>query len=252
MAFWAFCKQQKKMAAESGWPEGSALLSAADKVSKKQRSDPVGKRIDETTGMLNDWLEDDERHGDSEMAEEKPLGEEDHERAKSLATLVDRLEANDPKAMVHEYHKELAALVNKLAKAIDKAIPARVEQSLPDLDLDPKLIDQAIYTHLLSVGLFDVAETLRDEAALEVGGAPGGDLAPPLRELHAACGAMRAHQTGPALEWVGRHQEELSDRGASLRFLLHRLQARARRETKGKRGGKAMRECCAAVPGGEA
>ena len=203
-----------------GW-DGSALLQQVDKLAKKQRTDPVTKRLDEMIGLLDGWL-------DGEGAPDASTNTSDHERAHSLARLVERLEAGDPKGQaVREYHKELSALVTKLGKAIDKAMPARVDQALPDLEVNPRLVDQAIYTHLLAVGLFDVAEAVCEDAELGGGAAASSsqpELAPRLRELHEICGAMRERRPAAALEWVERHAPELRERGAGLRFLLHRLQ----------------------------
>ena len=141
-------------------------------MAKKQRTDPTSNRLDDMIASLCGWLQE---HCDEAVCPDTPSvhancaaqpSEVDYERAKSLLALEESLEAASHKDIIHEHHKELASMVSTLGKAIDKTIPGNVNQVLPQLQLEPRLVDEAVCIHLLSVGLFDVAESLCTEACL--------------------------------------------------------------------------------------
>lgn len=213
-----------------GWDPsaGSSLLQHVERLAKKQRTDVAEKHVDEIIAALSGWLEE---NGESGASVEPPAdtdmgdtsaSEADRVRARSLSALIDSLGVENRKEAIHEYHKELTSLVSKLGKAIDKVVPGNLDQALPQLELDPRLIDEAVCTHLLSVGLFGVAEALVAEAGLD--GSRCMALMPDLREIHSLCDAMRERRLAPALQWLARKRPELRERGAWLEFCLHRLQ----------------------------
>lgn len=150
---------------------GEPLLQHVEKLAKKQRTDPTSKRLDEMIAALSGWLDENVEEGAAVEVNEKEKksapSEADQARGRSLSVLIDSLGAAQHREAFHEHHKELTSLVTKLGKAIDKVVPNNLDQALPQVHLEARLIDEAVCTHLLSVGLFDVAEALSAEAGLD-------------------------------------------------------------------------------------
>lgn len=138
---------------------------------------------------------------------------------------------------------------NNYQKALDKLFR---DKSLPSTELDAlsnqsTLINRAVYLHLLREGLFEVADTMQEEAArraavqrsiqhsrgLDISVEdpigldkydPGGMLNR-FREMHEILQQLRVQRNlVPAMDWARQNSKDLTERGSNLGFELCRLQ----------------------------
>lgn len=146
-----------------GFSTLEAVATALDKVAKKQRTDPTESKIDDMLGLLTGWL----GSGADSDGDEEVVDETDCEAAgsESFAALVEEVESVGGKDAVKEHLKELGLLVTKLGKAVDKTVSGDLDQALPGAQLDRRLIDEAVATHLLAEGHFEVAEAFICDAS---------------------------------------------------------------------------------------
>ncbi|KAJ9611759.1 hypothetical protein H2200_004943 [Cladophialophora chaetospira] len=144
--------------------------------------------------------------------------------------------------------KETHGQHNKYSKALDKIFKDKVPSNEIDaLSAHPRLINRAIYLHLLREGLFDVASTLHSEAVerqrnqQETAAQLGLDVLMdhPLGLEKSAEESMQEqfsnmyhilselkdnHNLQPAIEWARENAAALEARGSNLEFELCRLQ----------------------------
>src|SRR5271154_3614863 len=137
---------------------------------------------------------------------------------------------------------------NKYARALDKLFKdkALLSDEIDALSSHSTLINRAIYLHLLREGLFDVANTLHNEAEemlkqrQEIAASMGVDveLDHPLgldklfpedierqfSSMYNILSELKERNLQPAIEWARQHSEALEVRGSNLEFELCRLQ----------------------------
>ncbi|ESN98643.1 hypothetical protein HELRODRAFT_185022 [Helobdella robusta] len=120
-------------------------------------------------------------------------------------------------------HKDLHATVSKIGKTIDKNFMSDFHHIFSEKTFDStnfQEIAQVISDHFLQHGLIDVANSLAQEAELDV----KDYNKEPYLQLYYILEALKNNNFQPALEWVDKHREELQSIQSMLEFKIHRLQ----------------------------
>jgi E3 ubiquitin-protein transferase RMND5 len=144
--------------------------------------------------------------------------------------------------------REIYGGQNKYARALDKLFKDKtlLSDEIDALSSHSTLINRAIYLHLLREGLFDVANTLHNEAeemlkqrqdiAASMGvnvelDHPLGldklfpeDIERQFSSMYNILSELKERNLQPAIEWARQHSEALEVRGSNLEFELCRLQ----------------------------
>lgn len=114
--------------------------------------------------------------------------------------------------------KELNIHLNKYLKFLEKNFNPEISKACVNVDFDPHIVNHIIASHFYHVGLFDVADSLINEA-----GEPEAiSLRSRFLELHQILEATRHRNLEPALNWVSTHRENLKQVGSDLELKLHR------------------------------
>jgi hypothetical protein len=120
-------------------------------------------------------------------------------------------------------HKDLHGMVSKVGKAIDKNFTPDfnsiyVEGAFDDDD-STKDINRVICEHFLRQGQLDIAESLIQDAGLDI----DVEKKRPFFELHYILESLHRRDLEPALSWARTNRECLQSNKSSLEFKLHRL-----------------------------
>lgn len=117
--------------------------------------------------------------------------------------------------------KDLHSAINKLSKALDKAVDMQQDicRGMRDWQFDQQLLNKVIAEHLYREGRFELADQFVAEAAL-----PGGpELKATYVALHTVLQEIKRQKLAPALEWAQQHRAALSQDGSpsGFEFRLH-------------------------------
>ncbi|XP_050398416.1 E3 ubiquitin-protein ligase RMND5A [Patella vulgata] len=119
-------------------------------------------------------------------------------------------------------HKELHGSVSKVGKSVDRNFISDFTAVTPDTFENAKnnnLLNEVICEHFLRQGMLDIAESLTQDARLEV----DSSRKEPFLELHRILEALKQRDLDPALEWACINRDILIAQRSSLEFKLHRL-----------------------------
>lgn len=126
------------------------------------------------------------------------------------------------KKEVDDKQKEIYSAISRLGKAIDKKFSQPLP-SYPDLfasDASVGALERTIALHLLRTGQFETAETLLNEASIDI----DPQVTANFQTLHDILKALRNDDIGPALAWAVKSRPFLEFRASPLEFHLHRAQ----------------------------
>ncbi|KAI8777676.1 E3 ubiquitin-protein ligase RMND5A-like [Biomphalaria glabrata] len=139
----------------------------------------------------------------------------------SVVEFIDR--AKSVSNSVSTCHKDLHGSVSKLGKTIDRNFTSDFSSVITEGAFDGEwrqtLLNEVICEHFLRQGMLDIAESLNEDASLEL----SQERKEPFLELHRILEALRQHILEPALDWAERNRDELNRKKSPLEFKLHRL-----------------------------
>ncbi|CAI9104163.1 OLC1v1002787C1 [Oldenlandia corymbosa var. corymbosa] len=137
-----------------------------------------------------------------------------------IAELKNRLTKVGPLGKLEDLQKEQSINLSKCQKVLEKTFNPDIAKAYRYVDFDRHSLNQVILSHFYREGLFDVADSLINEAAEpEV-----ISLRWKFVEMHQILEAVKYRNLEPALRWATENQEELNNRGSLLKLTLHKLQ----------------------------
>jgi hypothetical protein len=129
----------------------------------------------------------------------------------------------DTVARLSSDHKDVHGMVSKVGKAIDKNFTTDFNSIYVDGAFDSeestKDINRVVCEHFLRQGQLDIAESLIEEAGLDI----DTEKKRPFFELHYILESLQRRDLGPALSWAQINRESLQEHNSTLEFKLHRL-----------------------------
>lgn len=121
-------------------------------------------------------------------------------------------------------HREFHSSVSKIGKAIDKNFTSDyscMDKRAVWRDSESKqLLNKVIVEHFLRKGMLDIADELIREDKLNI----SDEEKRPFADINYILEALKSHNIEPALEWVNKNRQQLSEQKSNLEFKLHRLQ----------------------------
>ncbi|RUS89327.1 hypothetical protein EGW08_002934 [Elysia chlorotica] len=139
----------------------------------------------------------------------------------TIKDFIDRAKATN--ISVGNAHKDLHGSVSKLGKTVDRNFTtdfsAVITEGAFDGEWKQRLLNEVICEHFLRQGMLDIAESLNEDAHLQLPHV----RKEPFLELHRILESLRQHILDPALQWAEQNREELNRRKSPLEFKLHRL-----------------------------
>lgn len=137
-----------------------------------------------------------------------------------LAELRNKLSMIVPLNQLEGSQKELNLSLSKYQKVLEKTVNPDISKAYRNVDFDTHVLHQIILNHFYRECLFDVADSLIEEA-----GEPEAiSLRLKFVELHEILEAMKSRNLEPALRWVSENLEQLKECGSLLKLKLHKLQ----------------------------
>lgn len=137
-----------------------------------------------------------------------------------LSELKNKLNMIGPLNQLEGSQKELNMNLSKYQKVLEKTLIPDISKAYRYVDFDRHILHQIILSHFYREGLFDVADSLIDEA-----GEPEAiSLRLKFIEMHQILEAMKSRNLEPALRWVSENCEQLKESGPFLKLRLHKLQ----------------------------
>lgn len=193
--------------------ELNSIKDAFDRVSKKQKLsssksqeviDQVGLEIEQVLARFQ-----------STYDSSAPLDQ------KSILTeLKLKLNAIGALQQLEGPQKELNISLSKYQKLLEKSLNPDVSKAYRNVDFDFHIVNQIIASHFYRQGLFDIGDSIINEA-----GEPNATaLRSQFLEMHQILEAMRIRNLEPALTWVSANREKLVQNGSNLELKLHTLQ----------------------------
>ncbi|RDY06753.1 Protein RMD5-like A, partial [Mucuna pruriens] len=193
--------------------ELSSIKDAFDRVAKKQKLsssksqevvDQVGHEIEQALATIQS------PHDPSSPVDQKSV----------LTELKFKLNAIGPLQQLEGSNKELNMSLTKYQKLLEKLLNPDISKAYRNVDFDTHIVNQIIANHLYRQGLFDLGDSIINEA-----GEPDATaLRSQFLEMHQIIGAMRDRNLQPALTWVSANQEKLVQIGSNLELKIHTLQ----------------------------
>ncbi|GMP38746.1 hypothetical protein CsSME_00009883 [Camellia sinensis var. sinensis] len=193
--------------------ELNTIKDAFDRVAKKQKLstsksqeviDQVGHELDQALTNIQSIQDP------TSPADQKSI----------LMELKAKLNAIGPHNQLEGSQKELNINLSKYPKILEKTFNPDISKAYRNVDFDPHIVNHIIASHFYRVGLFDVADTLINEA-----GEPEViSLKSHFMELHQILEAVSVRNLEPALYWVSTNRESLKHIGSNLELKLRRLQ----------------------------
>jgi len=193
--------------------ELSSIKDAFDRVAKKQKLsssksqevvDQVGREIEQALATIQ-----------SSRDLSSPV-----DQKSVLTELKFKINAIGPLQQLEGSNKELNASISKYQKLLEKLLNPDISKAYRNVDFDTRIINQIIANHFYRQGLFDLGDSVVNEA-----GEPDATaLRSQFLEMHQIIAAMREKNLQPALTWVSANREKLDHIGSNLELKIHRLQ----------------------------
>jgi hypothetical protein len=193
--------------------EISSIKDAFDRVAKKQKLcsskseetvDQVGREIEQALATLQS------PHDPSTQGGQKSV----------LTELKSKLNAIGSFQQLEGSNKELNSSLAKYQKLLEKLLNLDISKAYRNVEFDTHIINQIIASHFYRQGLFDLGDSIINEA-----GEPNATaLRSQFLEMHQVIEAMRSRNLLPALTWVTANREKLIQIGSNLELKLHTLQ----------------------------
>lgn len=192
----------------------SSMRDAFQRVSKKQKlsntktQDVLDRMIQQIENTAHQLLEKVER--------------QDTDCRPFLVELQARLTEMGAASQIGAAQKEVNVAVSKYGKVLDKVFNLDISKGYREIEFDASVINKIVALHFYRQGLFDLGDCFVQEAQQQ----DAASLKAPFYEMHQILERMKRRDVKPALEWAGRHREELEKNGSSLQlaFKLHQLQ----------------------------
>eukprot|EP00246_Nothoceros_aenigmaticus_P000551 TRINITY_DN10822_c0_g1_i2.p1 TRINITY_DN10822_c0_g1~~TRINITY_DN10822_c0_g1_i2.p1 ORF type:complete len:385 (+),score=74.51 TRINITY_DN10822_c0_g1_i2:126-1280(+) len=190
----------------------SSIRDAFERVSKKQKlsnsktQDVLDRMILEIENTAKQLLE--------------TVESQDTDCRSYLVDLQSRLAEMGPANQVGASQKEVNLAVSKYGKVLDKVFHLDVAKAYREIDFDRNVINKIVALHFYRQGLFDLGDCFVQESQQQ----DASSLKAPFYEMYQVLEQMKGRNLEPALEWAGKHREELRKKGSSLEFKLHQLQ----------------------------
>ena len=116
--------------------------------------------------------------------------------------------------------KEQNLNLSKYPKLLEKFFNPDISKAYRNVDFDFHIVNQTIANHFYQQGLFDLGDSILNEA--------GEPKAIAIRfqffEMHQILKAMRIGNLEPTLKWACINREKLKQNGSNIELKLHRLQ----------------------------
>lgn len=193
--------------------ELSSIKDAFDRVAKKQKLsssksqevvDRVGREIEQALATIQS------PHDPSTPVDQKSV----------LTDLKFKLDAIGALQQIEGSQKELNMSLTKYQKLLEKLLNPDISKAYRNVDFDTHIVNQIIASHFYRQGLFDLGDSIINEA-----GEPDATaLRSQFLEMHQILEAMRVRNLQPALTWVSANREKLVQIGSNLELKIHRLQ----------------------------
>ncbi|CAJ2648861.1 unnamed protein product [Trifolium pratense] len=193
--------------------EISSIKDAFDRVAKKQKLcsskseetvDQVGREIEQALATLKS------PHDPSTPTDQKSV----------LTELKSKLNAIGSLQQLEGPNKELNSSLAKYQKLLEKLLNPDISKAYRNVEFDAHIINQIIASHFYRQGLFDLGDSIINEA-----GEPNATaLRSQFLEMHQVIEAMRNRNLQPALTWVTANREKLVQIGSNLELKVHTLQ----------------------------
>lgn len=191
----------------------SSIKDAFDRVAKKQKTcssksqetvDQVGREIEQALATL--------------QSPQDPLTLADQ---KSILTeLKSKLNAIGSLQHLEGPTKELNSSIAKYQKLTEKLLNPDISKAYRNVEFDTHIINQIIASHFYRQGLFDLGDSIINEA----GESNATAIRSHFLEMHHVIEAMRGRNLQPALTWVSANREKLVQIGSNLELKIHTLQ----------------------------
>ncbi|QHO15053.1 hypothetical protein HN51_030560 [Arachis hypogaea] len=193
--------------------ELSSIKDAFDRVAKKQKLsssksqevvDQVGREIEQALATIQ------APNGPSTPVDQKSV----------LTDLKSKLNAIVALKQLEGPQKELNLSLSKYQKLLEKYFNPDISKAYRNVDFDNHIVNQIIASHFYRQGLFDLGDSIINEAGVL-------DLTAlrlKFMEMHQILEAMRVRNLQPALTWGSANRDELVKIGSNLEFKIHTLQ----------------------------
>lgn len=192
--------------------ELNSIRDAFDRVSKKQKlsTSKFQEVIDQVGLEIKQALAKIQSANDSAPVDQKSI----------LTDLKFKLNAIGVLQQFEGPQKELNISLTKYQKLLEKSLNPDVSKAYRNVDFDFHIVNQIIANHFYRQGLFDLGDTIINEA----GEVNTNSLRSQFLEMHQILEAMRVKNLQPALTWVSTNQDKLVQSGSNLELKLHTLQ----------------------------
>ncbi|KAL1289432.1 hypothetical protein HN51_057607 [Arachis hypogaea] len=193
--------------------ELSSIKDAFDRVAKKQKLsssksqevvDQVGREIEQALATIQ------APNGPSTPVDQKSV----------LTDLKSKLNAIVALKQLEGPQKELNLSLSKYQKLLEKYLNPDISKAYRNVDFDNHIVNQIIASHFYHQGLFDLGDSIINEA----GELDLTALRLKFIEMHQILEAMRVRNLQPALTWGSANRDELVKIGSNLEFKIHTLQ----------------------------
>ncbi|KAK8629795.1 hypothetical protein V6N13_078623 [Hibiscus sabdariffa] len=139
-----------------------------------------------------------------------------------LSELKLKLNTVGPLNQLEGLQKERNINLSKYPKLLEKSFNPDISNAYRNVDFDFHIVNQIVANHFYQQGLFDLGDSLVDEA-----GEPEAiAVRSHFLEMYQVLEALKVKDLEPALNWIAVNREKLSQNGScsSLELKLHRLQ----------------------------
>ena len=193
--------------------ELNGVKDAFDRVAKKQKLsssksqeviDQVGREIEQALANMQS------AHDTTAPVDQKSI----------LTELKSKLNAIGPLLQLEGLQKDLNMSLSKFQRTLEKSLIADISKAYRNVDFDFHLVNQIIASHFYRQGLFDLGDSIINEA----GEPDATSLRSQFLEMHQILEAMRVRNLQPALTWVSANREKLVQIGSNLELKVHTLQ----------------------------
>ena len=147
-----------------------------------------------------------------------PTSTVDHKSV--LAELKLKFQVISPLNQLEGTQKDLNINLSKYPKLLEKTFHPDISKAYRNVDFDYHTVNQIIANHFYQKGLFDLGDSIINEA----GEPEGAILKLQFFEMHQILEAMKVRNLEPALRWVYGNREKLKHNGSDLELKLHSLQ----------------------------
>ncbi|KAK8488040.1 hypothetical protein V6N11_021094 [Hibiscus sabdariffa] len=139
-----------------------------------------------------------------------------------LSELKLKLNTVGPLNQLEGLQKERNINLGKYPKLLEKSFNPDISNAYRNVDFDFHIVNQIVANHFYQQGLFDLGDSLIDEA----GEPEATAIRSHFLEMYQVLEALKVKDLEPALNWIAANREKLSQNGScsSLELKLHRLQ----------------------------